>query len=139
MTTLEEKGQELAVLSRRIHKLKVKLTYLEEERRKTKLEYESLDRRQAMVDGRCKNIKVKPNNHKPKKEEKELTKDDIYRLADKLGINLKRWGDTRNSNFISNLVCCQSYKKYIKLSIDNILKLVLDFNHKMAIMPKKTY
>lgn len=83
---LEEKAKELAILSHRIHKLRIKLTYLEEERRKLKIEYESLDRRQAMTDGRFKAQKVK--SQPSKSPESKLTREQILAIARKLGANV---------------------------------------------------
>ena len=87
MSTLEEKEKELAILSNRIHKMRIKLTYLEEERRKLKIEYESLDRRQAMTDGRFKPCNVKKEVKRTVKT-KDLSMEDVIKLAKKLGVNL---------------------------------------------------
>ena len=91
MSTLEEKEKELAILSNRIHKMRIKLTYLEEERRKLKIEYESLDRRQAMTDARFKKIQNPTKKQiKPKEEihPKDMTLEQIHELAKKLGVKL---------------------------------------------------
>ena len=92
-STIEEKEKELITLNAKIFALKQKLTILEEERRVVKQDYEKLDRRAAMTDGRFRCVKATTTKTiKPKevKEPKDMTLEQIHELAKKLGVNLER-------------------------------------------------
>ena len=94
-STLEEKEKELITLNAKIFALRQKLTILEEERRVIKQEYEKLDRRAALTDGRFRQVRATTTKTTKPKEVKEvhpkdMTLEQIHELAKKLGVNLER-------------------------------------------------
>ena len=90
---IEEKAKELVRLNKKIHKLKTLLTTLEEERRVVKKEYEKMDRASAMKDGRFKKLNPQGGEKRTVKAKlevhpKDMTREQIYQLAKKLGVSL---------------------------------------------------